>query len=295
MGSGEPRNLTTDGIIIDGKYYNVIDFPYDKVREEGPDILRKATAYRIHTDMTKGVFPYRGIIKKHEHWSWYTAPVGIYMKELSGDRYQMVISYPKTTKDKQQYSENQVHNIIVAAINNKEQLSEDFYDRDLSIDEIGEAFMPPIHPDDDPLNMMLKCAIRLKEAPFDAYNKRINAMVVDKHSSTEGSNTRNNIKRAFRANRTVSPTKMMQYADIWQLDIAVIIKDRDGAMFPMFDDPDSQLVMFPGNEFQIDPSHFVDANQMINDAIYHKESVSDDSEMKDSFNNEESDNYDEGD
>lgn len=274
MGAGRLNNLTTCGIIIDGRYYNVLDFPYDKVKEEGPDVLRKATAYRISTDMTKGVFPYRGIIKKNDHWSWYTADIGIYMKELGEDRYQMRIAYPRTKKDKEQYSETKVKDIVVAAINDKDQLSEDFYNRDLSVDEIGEAFMPPIHPDDDPMNMMLKCAIRLKEAPFDAYSKRINAMVVDKHSSTEGSNTRNNIKRAFRANRTVSPTKMMQYADIWQLDIAVIIKDRDGAIFPMFDDPDSQLVMFPGNEFVIDPSHFVDANKIINDAIYNKSSTS---------------------
>ena len=96
--------LNTQAVFVGGKMYKVADFPFDRIKYDGPHILRKGIAYRIITDITRGLFPYRGIIKKKEVLNRYTSPVGIYLKEIGDEEYKYQLVYPHTKKEKEEYS-----------------------------------------------------------------------------------------------------------------------------------------------------------------------------------------------
>lgn len=68
----KPNLLSIPMANIEGRFYRIMDFPREEAIADGPNVLRKAIAYRIVTDMTKGLFPYRGVLEKHEPWSPYT-------------------------------------------------------------------------------------------------------------------------------------------------------------------------------------------------------------------------------
>lgn len=274
--------LHTTKVIIEGKLYNVQDYPRKEAEKEGPDILRKGTAYRIVTDITRGVFPYRGTIHKHEHWTPYQAKTGLYLQELSDGTYRTRISYPKTAKEKEGYSLSNIKDIAAAILDNSDTIDQ-FYDIHLNVSDYGEVYHPPMHSDDDPLNMIMKAAIIIKEAPFEPYGKRLEALATDRSHGSEGSNIRNNAKRAFRTNTTMSPSKFILYADNWQLDAAIILKDREGAMHPMFTNGE-MLVLFPNSEpFEIDSSKLINAYDTIQQAIVetNSEEASDKNESED--------------
>lgn len=258
--------LETNMAFLEGKPYRVMDFPYDEVEKKGPHILRKGMAYRINTDMTKGLFPYRGIIDLDEHWSSYQAPVGIYFKETKSGKYKMRIAYPHSKKEKQEYSLDREQSIMAGVINQSFALDQ-FTNISSSIGVDGEAFMPPIHVDDDFLNTILKTAIRLKEAPFEPYGKRLEALAVDRSKGVEGQNIRNNSKRAVVNNKACSASKFRVYTDVWGLEAVIIVRDAPDAEYRMFPD-DSALVLFTnGIPFEIKPEKLIDVSEYVSSGI----------------------------
>lgn len=259
--------LNTVGALLDGKYYRVEDFPYEDVQEKGPRILRKGIAYRIDTDMTHGLFPYRGILGKHDSFDPYTAKVGIYMKELKSGGYVMKLARPHTMKEAFEYSLDKAHDIVAATIDH-EYLPDQFMDVRVRLGANGESFLPPIYPDDDPLNTLMKVAIRKKDAPFEPYGKRLEALAVDRTKGVEGINIRNNFRRAIKTNRNMSPNKFMQAADTWQFISAFIVMDAPGAMHPMFGDGKTALILYPdGIPFDIKELNLINIEDLVTQGI----------------------------
>lgn len=269
-GNGDLRSF---GAFLDGAFYNVLDFPYDKVKETGPSVLRKKVAYRIETDMTKGLFPYRGIIGKKEKWNPYISKVGIYMKELNDGVYQMRLAYPHTPEERVEYSLDQAKDFVSAVIN-QEIPPDQFSNITLNVSTNGKAFMPPIHEDDDFLNMILKLGIRLKEIPFELYGKRIEAAVFNKSKGTEGINAKNNAKRGIITNKSLSSTKFCQFAEVGDMEAAIILRDKPNSPHPMFEDG-TMLIMYPlGEPFEIESDKLLEASDLVMEAI--NESVDED-------------------
>lgn len=271
-------------IIIDGHMYRVMDLPRSDVEEFGPNILQKGVAYRIKTDMTNGLFPYRGIIKKSDHWNPYAAKPGIYLKERSDHRYLIKIAYPRDKKTRTEYDESNIKDILAAVMDN-EYAPDQFIN--LKVNETkGDAFMPPVRVDDDYLNKLVKVGIRLKEAPFDYYGKRLEASAADKSKKIEGVNVRNNTKRMLKNNSTLSPNKSKMVTDNWQMELAVILRDSPGAIDPMFPEDDSKmLIVYPsGIPFDINKDKLINATDLINEAIADSKDIAttdDDDDMED--------------
>ena len=210
---------------------------------------------------------------------------GVYFVRKKHDQYIMRVVVPRTKQDREAYRLGQERDIITAVID-RTILPDQFADvRITSADSGGASFQPPIYQEDDALNMLVKTGIRLKDAPFEPYGKRMAAMAVDKYKGIEGTNMRNNARRSFRVNHTMSATKALQYSDTFEMQLAYIIADQPGAMHPMFpDDPGAALVIYPsGIPFKIDSTKLIDASELVRIGI------------ADTKNIEESDKEDEDD
>ena len=253
--------------LIEGKYYRVQDFPYDEVSQKGPRVLRKGVAYRIETDMTRGLFPYRGTLGKKEGFDPYQRQVGIYMRDLGNNRYVMKLARPHNYREAEEYSLDKARDIVAATIDH-EYLPDQFMDVKVRLGANGESFLPPIYPDDDPLNTIMKIAIRKKDAPFEPYGKRLEALAVDRTKGVEGINIRNNLRRALKTNHTMSPSKALQISDTWQFQIAIIVADAPGAMHPMFSDGKSALIIYPdGIPFDLKEMELINVDDLVTQGI----------------------------
>lgn len=253
--------------LIEGKYYRVQDFPYDEVSQKGPRVLRKGVAYRIETDMTRGLFPYRGTLGKKEGFDPYQRQVGIYMRDLGNNRYVMKLVRPHNYREAEEYSLDKARDIVAATIDH-EYLPDQFMDVKVRLGANGESFLPPIYPDDDPLNTIMKVAIRKKDAPFEPYGKRLEALAVDRTKGVEGINIRNNLRRALKTNHTMSPSKALQISDTWQFQIAIVVADAPGAMHPMFMDGKSALIIYPdGIPFDLKEMELINVDDLVTQGI----------------------------
>lgn len=269
------KDLMTMGVFLDGIYYGVVeDYPFEDVKQRGPDALRKAVAYRYERRIQVGdevlteslMLPYRGIITSEmKRWE---LPIGVWLKKLNHCTYREVIVRPQTAKEAQEYATGKEEDIVAAIIENMYS-PDQFADNQLNMADIGtDIYLPPIHSDDDPLNMLLKIAIRLKAASFAPYGKRLEALAVDRNGSGEKANIRNNVKRALFSNKALSPSKFCQYSDNWQFDSAFIIRDHPGAMHPMHIPEGKALVIYPGGvPFEINNEDLIDAADLIAEAV----------------------------
>ena len=115
-----------------------------------------------------------------------------------------------------------------------------------------------MHIDDDPLNMLIKQGIRLKKAPFEPYAQRLRSLAVDKKKGVGGANME----------RALSPTKALQFSDVWQMEPAFILRDVPGSMHPMDIPRGKMLVIYPdGIPFKIEQENLIDIRDMVDDAI----------------------------
>lgn len=245
----------------------------------------KAVAYRIKTQLTDGLFPYRGIVENDHPITPRNSEVGIYFRKKKDKKsYTMIIRRPMTKKEKEAYSVQNEMDVAVA-----------FVDRTMSVDQLtnisasvgmdGKAFRPPIRPEDDMLNKVMKMCIRLKNAPFEPYGKVLEGSV-GKTKSAEGTNIRNNTRRMLYVNNALSGSKYALCSDVWQLDTAIIVKDAPNAIYPMFKNGE-MLILYPnGYKFEIDPSKLVDAEEMIEAAINEVEPETSENTGDDTDNNE---------
>ena len=268
------NKLSTTMVYLNGTPYRVEDYPWKDVDESGPSALKKGIAYRYVKKtqigdtqlVTSGLFPYNGTIK--DDFSYSLAKVGIWFRKITHDQYRMILVRPRTHQEKEEYRLGREIDLVAATLNHDFNVDQ-FSDNNLYQSDIGtDAYIPPIHVDDDPLNMLLKMGIRLKCAPFDPYGARLRALAVDKKHGVEGSNIVNNSKRGLRLNRALSPTKCMQYCDGWQFEPAFILKDIPGAMHPMSIPKGKMLVIYPsGIPFDIKQEDLIDIRDMVSEAI----------------------------
>lgn len=252
---------------IDGKNYNVEDYPFDKVDDtNAPYVLKKATAYRYVTDVSKGLYPYRGVIEGD--FNFRTAAVGIWVRKINHSHYKVIVVRPRNQREKDEYRIGKEFDVVAAMLNG-DFSADQFMDNELSPADIGTSvYLPPIKADDDFLNKLMKLAIRAKGAPFEPYGKRMEAMAVDKRRSTESNNIKNNRRRSHREFRTMSADKFMQDADTWQLEPVLLLRNAPGAMHPMNIPDNALLAIFPsGNVFDINEMEIIDSTAMMNRAI----------------------------
>ena len=251
---------------LEGIWFRVEPYPEEKVKEKGPQCLKKGIAYRYEIGITKGLFPFRGFTD--ESFSYGKSPVGIWVKKLSSSRTKMILVRPRTAKEADAYSLSQETDLVAATLN-YEYTEDQFMDNTMTLSDIGgDTYLPPIHSDDDPLNMLMKVAIREKDAPFEPYGKRLDALAVDRTKGIEGNNIRGNTRRGLRDNRAMSPTKFMQYASTWQLEPVFAVRNMPGAMHPLDIPDDGVLAIYPnGRPFRIDPDKVIDISDLIAEAI----------------------------
>ena len=260
-------NLKVRMATLEKKPYRVADFPWKiyLAKKDNPDTFRKGVAYYYKSDLTEVLLPYRGVIDEFDPNEM---KVGIYYFKKNG-RYIMKIIFPRNLDEKKEYSADKAEDIVAATLNNQ-YTSDDFSDDTFNATDIGSGpFMPPIHDDDDMLNLALKMAIRTKGAPFEPYGKRIEMLAVDKTSGTSKSNTKGNLKRGFQMNRAMSPKKAKEVADAWQINMAIVMKDMPGAMHKMEGlEKDQVYVYYPlGIPFDINNDKMVNISEMVTKAL----------------------------
>lgn len=242
------------------------DKPTDEViRTRGPKAFKKGVMYRFNTQLSKFMLPYQGIIDDIDEFkSWFRDP-GIYFIRKPKGKYAMRVIPPNGVVEKEKYRLGQERNTIIGVLDHIIRPEDIMEVRITSADAGGDTFSPPLYQEDDALNLLIKTGIRLKAAPYEPYGKRMAALAVDKFKGVEGSNIKNNMRRALRMNHSMSATKALQCADTWQMEIAYVLRDQPGAMHPMFpDDPDAALIVYPnGISFKIDPAKLVDATELI--------------------------------
>ena len=250
--------------LIMGKPYRVEDKPSDSIiRERGCKAFRKGVAYRFNSQLTKFLLPYRGQIEREDFRRDELEP-GIYFVRRR-ESYFMRLVLPHNDKEREQYQLGKERDVVAAVIDSA-YMPDQFADvRITSADAGGDSFLPPLYQEDDALNLLVKTGIRLKDAPFEPYGKRLAAAAVDKFKGVDGTNIRNNARRSFRLNHTMSATKALQYADAYEMRLAYVLADEPDAMHPMFpDDPGKLLVVYPnGIPFEIHQDDLVNADELI--------------------------------
>lgn len=259
--------LRLQSVMIDGVYYRVEDYPHRKDVDIGPYTLKKGIAYRYVTDITKGLFPYRGIMD--EHFSWKKSPVGLYLRKRRHDRHEVVVVRPRTAKEAAEHKLGREIDTVAAVLGNQYR-PDQFMDNSLTSSDVGtEVYLPQIRAGDDFLNKMIKLFIRKKEAPLEPYGRRMEAMAVDKsRGSVERSNSRNNYIRAIRTNSSCSPGMFEKFLYFWEGECALILRDKPGAMHPMGIPEGKMLVLFPdGVPFEINQEDLLNASPMISEAV----------------------------
>lgn len=274
-GTGRDR-LKSRMAYLNGTPYRIEDYPWEAMdnHELGPAAFRKGVAYHYHKEtaigdttlITDWLLPFRGVAD--ENFCHTTAKIGIWFKRLSHDRYQEVLVLPRDKKEVEEYSPAKEKDIIAATLNHEFQVDQ-FSDSSLFQSDIGTGiYAPPMHIDDDPLNMLIKQGIRLKKAPFEPYAQRLRSLAVDKKKGVEGANIVNNTRRGFRLNRALSPTKALQFSDVWQMEPAFILRDVPGSMHPMDIPRGKMLVIYPdGIPFKIEQENLIDIRDMVDDSI----------------------------
>lgn len=252
------NRISTNGALMDHKFYRVEDLPEDY---HDPSKFKKGIAYRVKFALTQGLFPYRGMID-YEDVDVKEMKVGIYFIQ-KGNKNHFYIRHPMTRKESETYSLETETDYTVAMVDQKI-APESLTSIAASIGKDGKVFRPQIHSEDDPLNMLIKLGIRLKDAPFEPFGKLLENYTTPGNTS-EGTNRRNNVRRALGTNRHMSVMKALLCSEIWGMDIAFVIKDTDGTIFPMREDG-KPMVLYPNSE-AFDLKDAVDVSNLVQDAI----------------------------
>ena len=275
MKRGNP--FSQEIILINGKMYRVEDYPSkETIEQKHEQAFKKGFAYRYRTSLQQRIYPYLGIIEDPKDLSMSTSPVGIYYVRHGKILIQRVV-FPRTKKEAEIYAlENE--RSVMSAVSDAYKRNQ-FADAVMSAGDAGLfSFIPPMHADDYMLNRTIKFAIRLKDAPFEPYGKRLETLAVEKGHGMEGTNIKNNGKRGLRLNRAMSASKAMQFAETWQLDLALLVTDQPDAMHPISENGEIYIYYPFGKAFKVDPDKLVDIGPMIEQAIINDKNREDDSD-----------------
>lgn len=259
----EKLNLTVRSIFIDGKFYRVEEYPTEEIENGNYDIFNKGIAYHVKTDLTNLILPYKGSADSHaDVWDKDTEP-GIYRIRMKHDKYAIAIHYPRGKAEREMYSPDHIKDLASSVLAG-EYKPDQFIDVDEDMAN-GDSFLPPLHSNDDLMNRIVKTAIRLKDAPFEPYGKRLEACAVakGKKGSTESINIKNNSKRGISKNSAMSSTKAVLYTNTWDLRFAIVVQDVPGASNPMFENGSSLIIYSNGAPFKIDPNKMLTVQEVL--------------------------------
>ena len=261
----DKKRLTTLMVEINSRWYMVQELPKDV---DDPEKYTKGVAYHYKTEMSDLLLPFLGVMDDTdmEDFDFNTRDVGIYFQH-HGRKTKRFIIRPRTAEELEIHSASRARDLAAAVIG-YEFHEDDFMDNELRAADIGkDLYQPPIYANDDPINMLVKLGIRLKEAPFEPYGKRLEALAI-KSTSNERNNNKNNLRRRHRESRTMSAHMMENDSEIWELEPAILLRDLPGAMHKMDIPEGSILAIYPrGIPFDIDPSKIIDVTDMIAEAI----------------------------
>jgi hypothetical protein len=127
----------------------------------------------------------------------------------------------------------------------------------INIHAEGETFKPHIGPNNDLTMKAFKAAVSLKESPEDAYDERIYHAPI----GTVASSRKSNFRKSIFNNEALAATKFVQYCETFDLDVAIVLKDKKNCPFPMKTNG-KPLVIFADDEFDI--SNAVNVREMQN-------------------------------
>ena len=264
----ETKKFRNPMAYVEGHYSRVEPYPRERLVTEEPDVvLTKSVVYRYTSDLVDTLLLYRGEVYEGDFDTRASIP-GIYFKRLAHGRHRIIIVWPRTAEQKEEFNVAKGKDVVAAVIGH-DFIADDFLDNDLKASDLGgDVYLPPIHAADDFMNKIVKLGIRMKNAPFEPYGRRMEAMAVDRQKAVERSNIRNNTKRRHRANSTMSPSKALQDAATWQLEMCVGIRNMPGAMHPMDIDDNDLLVIYPnGFPFDISEMNIIDVTDLVAKAI----------------------------
>ena len=269
-------SINSNMAFVDGKWYRIADYPDTTDAELEETTFQKGIAYRYTVLTDTILLPYRGILDDEdmEDFDYNTAKPGIYLRRLKLTVFKRIIIRPRGA-DRENYDPSREQNVVLAMVNG-DYSQDDFMDNDLRAQDIGkEIYLPPIYAADDPLNMLVKLAIRMKNAPFEPYGQRLKAMAVDTTSTSEKNNNVNNLKRRHRTSNTMSVYMAMTDTEIWELEPVFLVRNKPGAMHKLQGVPnDAILAVYPfGIPFEIDPSKIVDITDLVADAVAQTDSA----------------------
>lgn len=229
--------MSSKMIIIEGAIYRVL--PLKSGIEDG---FKKGYAYHVKSLIDNRIYPFIHKLKNFKDLDEVTTP-GIYVSKESG---KYTIVYPDK-KDSNMYSPSNIKKFDDDSIFE----NIEFFDTGIDLDTDGDVFRPRINIDDDLNNKLFKIALLLKQINFDAYKKRFNSFDrPNKKGSSKSTNLRNNSKRAIINNRSLSSAKLREYSDIFDLDIAVVLTDKDCAPNPMKTNG-KPIVIYSGEPFDL--------------------------------------------
>lgn len=251
--------------IVDGKTYTVDDLPSDeRVRTMGPDAFKRGVVYRLPVCLG-GLYPYRGITD--DGFSRNTSDVGIWLRRIGHGIYEMVYVNPRSKKEQALYSAKNEQRLLAGL------LEGDYNDSLLEIGpgtplyNGGDAYMPPIHADDNSLHKLMKIAIRKVNMPLSAYRKRIVALS-NPGNKSGGTSIIGNLTRRHKNDRAMSADKFQHDATAWGMRWAVVLQSEPDCEAPMNIPDNSALVVYPnGTPFDINSLNLIDIAPMVSQAV----------------------------
>lgn len=249
------KQLSVFTFTVNSAIYRV--YPIEEGIENG---FRKGNAYVEVSDVLGSwVLPFRGFVDALNEVS-YMDPPGIYARKDNKTKYRII--YPTAKEAKEIYTLDRVCNIIKDVTDNTKFGTENFVDTSTQIIGSGDWFQPPVREGDDAMNAIVKTAISLKQVPYNAYTGKLKYYAVGDGNSSEGINVKGNTKKSLLQNTRMSTGKATYYCKSFDLQLGIVVRDVPGAPNPMFEDG-SMLVIYPNDEFDIDPSKLVKVSEIL--------------------------------
>jgi hypothetical protein len=237
-------------VMLDGTIYTVKDYAIGLT-----DGFKIGTAYKMNFMFLKAVIPYRGKRGKDDRTGLYTTPNGY------------IVPYVKPGDNLKHYGHDIISSLnTVSVITDKDVIMPDISESS------GKVFKPIINNDDDLSLKLLRSAILMKKIDLDSYTKRFQRMDVGSNAS----NRKTNAKKALINNRSLSATKLVQFADVFDLEVAILLKDAKNAANPM--NPNNlPVAIFSRRPF--DCSQFINISDLNLDLLYAVDDEDDDYEI----------------
>lgn len=240
------------GIRIKGKLYIVYDI--DAGVKEG---FKKGNAYKMYSILLQEtiVLPVVEYVSASDmkNLKLKKSEPGIYPSRKNDGKFRLILPNMKTIDD---YRYDNVYDIIKKIM---ESDISDYEKGEVSCGS-GDAFIPKLFKEDDPLNRLVKLAISCKHVPFNAYAQRLEHAAV---GPQKDNNVVGNTKKALMNNLAMSATKASYYSSAFEFLPAYLIKDAEDSQNPAFGNGEI-LAIFPNGKFDIDPNKIIFVEDVLN-------------------------------